>query len=65
MKDAPTLKGVVQAALEIARQRRETLAHLRAALERGDESEALRLAREICGATDNDPKSHRTYPRVN
>ncbi len=64
MGDFPTLGGLVGAALEIARRRRETLARLRAALERGDDAEALRLAKELCGV-EHEQKSDRTRPRLN
>jgi hypothetical protein len=58
------LKGVLNAALEITGKRRDTLARLRAALEQGNDVEALKLARELCGV-DHEQKSHRTDPRVN
>jgi hypothetical protein len=41
--------GLVDAALEIVAQRRETKQHLRAALLRRDDEEALRLARVLLG----------------
>lgn len=64
MAKDPSLTGVLDAALEIARRRRNTLARLRAALEQGDDTEALKLARELCGI-DHEQKSHRTDTRVN
>ncbi len=63
MEEKLTLNGVLDAALEIARQRRDTLARLRAALESGNDSEALALAKELCGLGHG--KSNRTRPRVN
>jgi hypothetical protein len=64
MSDNPTLSGVLNAALEIASKRRETLARLRAALEKGDDTEALRVARALCGVRDGE-ESHRVDPCVN
>jgi hypothetical protein len=64
MSDKPTLSGVLNAALEIASKRRETLARLRAALEKGDDTEALRVARALCGVRDGQ-ESHRADPCVN
>lgn len=62
MPDHPTLGGLVEVALEIARRRRETLVRLRRALETGSEGEALKLARELCGLHE---KSDRAHSRVN
>lgn len=56
------LGGLVEAALAITRQRRETLGRLRKALDAGNDGEALDLARELCGLNE---KSDRTDPRVN
>ena len=64
MSDNLSLSGVLNAALEIADKRRETLARLRAALEKGDDTEALKVARALCGVEDGQ-KSHRADPRVN
>lgn len=65
MKEEDTsLTGVLDAALEIARKRGDTLVRLRAALEQGNDVEALKLARELCGL-DHEQKSHRTRSRVN
>jgi hypothetical protein len=58
------LDGVLDAALEIARRRRDTLAQLRAALEAGNQEQAITLAKELCGLT-HEQESHRTDPRVN
>jgi len=46
---SPSLSGVVEAILEVGRQRGTLLAQLRAALESGQEKEALALARRMCG----------------
>jgi hypothetical protein len=51
--------GVFDAAMEIARQRREILVQLRAALEAGDQPNINRFARELCGL------SNETSNRVN
>lgn len=64
MATDPKLKGLLEAALEISSKRRNTLVRLRAALEQGDDVEALNLARELCGL-DHGQKSHPTDPRVN
>jgi hypothetical protein len=60
----PGLTGVIEAALEIARKRRDTLALLRAALDEGRDADALKIARDLCGATDAQ-ESNRTRARVN
>lgn len=60
----PGLSGLLDAALEIAGRRGETLARLRNALRAGKNLEALTLARELCGL-ENEQKVHRTDPRVN
>lgn len=49
LTDAPALKGLVDVAIEIADARRQTLQRMRTALERGDNTEALKFARELCG----------------
>jgi len=43
------LSGVVDAILEVSRQRKALLDQLRAALQSGNNAEALQLARELCG----------------
>lgn len=43
------LSGLLNAALEIADQRREALAPLRATLEKGDNTDPLKFARALCG----------------
>lgn len=55
--------GLVDAALEIANGRRETLRQLREALKAEDNTEALRLARRLCGLDEEE--SHRTDSRLN
>ena len=64
MQKDPSLTGVVEAALEIARKRRDTLARLRAAVESGDNTKVFEIARELWGV-ENDEESHRISPRVN
>jgi hypothetical protein len=59
-----SLSGLVDAALEIASRRRDTLARLREALKVGDEPNALKLAAELCGL-DDEQQSHRTDKSVN
>ena len=58
------LNGILDAALEIAQERRENLARLRTALENGNDPEALRLAKELCGL-DNEKESRRNPSRLN
>jgi hypothetical protein len=64
MEEQPNLTGALEAALEIAGKRRETLARLRIALEQGNNAQALNIARELCGL-DDEQESDRTHPRVN
>jgi uncharacterized protein YpiB (UPF0302 family) len=47
--DASAVRGLVDAALVIARNRQELLKDLRAALEINDTEGALKLARKLCG----------------
>jgi hypothetical protein len=54
-----TLSGVTDAILEVGRQRKALLDQMRGALQSGDSEKVLRLARQLCGLTDE--KS----PRVN
>lgn len=53
-----TLDDLIDAALEIAERRRETLCRLREALRAKDVSEVFRAAEELCGISD-DEKSNR------
>ena len=55
--------GVVDAILEVGRQRNAILDRLRAALQSGDNSQALNLARQYCGLTHEE--SDRTNTRLN
>jgi hypothetical protein len=41
--------GVVEAVLQVGRQRNSILELMRVALESGDEKKALTLARQLCG----------------
>lgn len=54
----PGYSGVIDAALEIARKRKETLGQLKTALLDGDTDEAIKLARDLCGI-DHEQESHR------
>lgn len=58
------LSGLIDAALEIAGRRRETLARLREALKAGDGPKVLRLAGELCGL-DDEQQSHRARKSIN
>jgi hypothetical protein len=56
---AGTLAGVMEAAQEIARARRDLLARMRAALKAGNDSEALKFARELCGLDEHEQTRNR------
>ena len=56
-------KSMIEAALKIARHRRETLDKIRDAFARNDEAEVLRLAKQLCGIKD-DKEVHRTDSRI-
>jgi hypothetical protein len=47
-----SITGVVEAILEVSRHRKKLLDQLRSALESGNDAEALRFARELCGLQD-------------
>jgi hypothetical protein len=51
--------SLLDAALEIATERRATLAQMRKALECGDDAEALRHARTLCGLADKPEPSEK------
>ncbi len=48
-QDGHSVSGIVDAILDVGRQRSALLAQLRTALESGAEREALTLARRLCG----------------
>jgi uncharacterized protein YpiB (UPF0302 family) len=50
--DKAALGGLVDAALDIAKKRKDVLRDLRAALQTHDTEEALKLARQLCGLED-------------
>jgi len=58
------LKGLVDAAIEIAEARRKILRGMRTALEVGDNAEALKFARELCGL-ENEKNGSRITPNLN
>lgn len=58
-----SLAGIVNAALEIAQRRCETLSRLRDVLLRKNDQEALRIARELGDVYE--PEGDRVNPRVN
>jgi hypothetical protein len=64
ISEGRTLRGVLEAALEIAQRRRDTLAQLRAALEAGDQERAITLAKELCGLA-HEQEGNRTNSRIN
>ena len=47
--DSLNITGAVDAILEVGRQRKVVLDQLRTALQSGDDSQALDLARQLCG----------------
>ena len=55
--------AIFEAALKIARNRRETLDKIKDAFSRNDKAEVLRLTKELCGTKD-DQEMHRTDSRV-
>jgi hypothetical protein len=55
-KPGKSLSGVVEAILEVGRQRNSLLESMRLALESGDNETALTFARQLCGI--NHEKSH-------
>lgn len=57
-----SISGVVDAILEIGRQRMVVLDNLRAALQSGDSDRALGLARHLCGLYE---EGNRTDSRIN
>jgi hypothetical protein len=48
------LAGLIDVAMKISQKRRNILQRMRAALERGDNAEALKFARELCGLHDDE-----------
>lgn len=42
-------ESLVDTALEIAGKRRDAMQRMKAAFERGDDTEALRIGKELCG----------------
>ena len=58
-KEPLKLGPLVDAAVTIARERQQTLASMRAALEAGNDSDALEWARKLCGLEQHDHKSNR------
>jgi hypothetical protein len=63
MISEPNMAGVVDAILEVGRQRGALLEQLRAALQSGDDTKALNLARQLCGLGNEE--SNPTNSRLN
>ena len=57
------ISGIVDAILEVGRQRHALLGHLRSALQSGQNELALTVARQLCGISKHE-ESHRTNTRV-
>ncbi len=55
--------GVIDAILEVGRQRKDLLVQLRRALQSGDDSLALEFARQLCGLGHEE--SNRANSRIN
>lgn len=51
-----SLPGIVDAILEVSRQRKALLDQMRSALVLGEDTEALRFARRLCGLHETGPK---------
>jgi hypothetical protein len=49
IRDGSNLEGLIDAAVQIARKRRETLQRLRTAVLDSDTTEVYKYARELCG----------------
>jgi hypothetical protein len=58
-------KGLVDAALEISMRRKAVLGLMRKALESGDEEQALKFARQLCGLEHGRETGHRTDSSIN
>ncbi len=61
---APSLSGVVEAILEVGRQRAALLTAMKRALKSGDHEQVLALCRKLCGIT-NGEESNRADPSIN
>jgi hypothetical protein len=57
------ISGAVDAILEVGRQRKAVLEKLRAALQSGNDSQALDVARQLCGL--HHEECDRINPRLN
>jgi hypothetical protein len=57
------VSGVVEAILEVGRQRKAILQRLRNALECGDTDNALKFARQLCGLPNEE--GNRTHTGIN
>lgn len=64
--EAPTISmsGIVDAILEVGRQRNSLLHQLRTALQSGRDDEALSVARQLCGMSSHE-ESNRINTRIN
>ena len=58
-------EGLVNAALEISMRRRVVLGLMRKALESGDEGQALKFAKQLCGLECGRETGHRTDSSIN
>ena len=58
------VSGIVDAILEVGRQRNALLTQLRAALQSDQDNEALAIARQLCGISNHE-ESHRVNPCIN
>jgi hypothetical protein len=63
MNSEPNTTGIVDAILGVGRQRRWLFEQLRAALQSGDDTRALSVAKVLCGVANE--KGHRTDSSLN
>jgi hypothetical protein len=59
------LDGLFDTAIEISEKRRNILQRMRAALEAGDNAEALKLAARLCGVNQGEETGRGINPRIN
>ena len=57
-----SLTGIVDAILEVGRQRNSLLSQMQTALQSGQNDQVLALARQLCGLSHEE--SHRTNTRI-
>jgi hypothetical protein len=63
MNSEPNTTGILDAILSVGRQRRWLFEQLRAALQSGDDTKALSVAKVLCGVANEE--SHRADSSLN